>query len=252
MHISWHTQHHVFRVPAWRFLQGDSIMHAKAYLHWKFTILLCATLVVIGARLAIPAKAVDEVLLDVLSAIFLVAGVFTLGDDRRYRVASLILAGPAIVLGLVSHAFPLEVAGTIHLWGRLAAALFLGFTVIALVRSVVTARAVNWETISAALAGYLIIGVAWTDIYCVLELTSPGSFTVPSSSADQLNDATEQQAILEYFSFVTLATLGYGDVTPASRPARSLACLEAICGQLYLAVLVASLIGMRGTQPKRP
>ena len=76
--------------------------------------------------------------------------------------------------------------------------------------------------------------------------------TVASASADQLNDVTQQQAILEYFSFVTLTTLGYGDVTPASRPARSLACLEAICGQLYLAVLVASLVGMRGTQPQPP
>jgi hypothetical protein len=224
----------------------------KKYLKWKFTILLCAALVVIGARLAVPAKSVDEVLLDLLGAVFLVAGVLTLGDDRRYGVASLILGGPAIVLGLISHAFPLQVAGTVHLWGRLAAALFLGYTVVALVRAVVVASTVTRETIAAALAGYLIIGVAWTNLYSVLELTSPGSFASANSSADQLNDITQQQAILEYFSFVTLATLGYGDGTPVSRPARSLTCLEAICGQLYLAVLVASLIGMRGTQPKPP
>jgi hypothetical protein len=227
-------------------------MQTKSFFHRKFMILLSATLVVIGTRLAIPAKAAEEVLLDVLSAVFLVAGLFSMCDDRKYRVASLILGCPAILLGLVSHAFPLQVAGTVHLWGRLAAALFLGFMVVALVRSVVTARCVTWETISAALAGYLIIGVAWTDLYCVLELKSPGSITVASASADQLNDVTQQQAILEYFSFVTLTTLGYGDVTPASRPARSLACLEAICGQLYLAVLVASLVGMRGTQPQPP
>jgi hypothetical protein len=227
-------------------------MLTKSYSRWKFTILLSAALVVIGTRLAIPAKAAEEVLLDVLSAVFLIAGLFSLGDDRRSRVASLILGCPAILLGLVSHAFPLQVAGTVHLLGRLSAAFFLGFTVITLVRSVVTAGSVTWETISAALAGYLIIGVAWTDLYCVLELKSPDSFATTSSSADQLNDVTQQQAILEYFSFVTLSTLGYGDVTPVSRPARSLACLEAICGQLYLAVLVASLVGMRGTQPKPP
>jgi hypothetical protein len=227
-------------------------MFTKFYSRWKFTILLAAALLVIGTRLALPGSAAEEVLLDLVGVVFLIAGLVTLCDDRRHRLAALLLGCPAILLGVVSHAFPREVAGTVHLLGRVSATLFLGFTVTVLVRAVVAARSVTWDTISAALVGYVMIGIVWTQIYCALELTQPGSFAIASSAADQLDDTTQRQAILEYFSFATLSTLGYGDVTPVSRPARSLACLEAIGGQFYLAVLVAGLVGMRGVRQDPP
>jgi hypothetical protein len=139
----------------------------------------------------------------------------------------------------------------IYLLGRTSAALFLGFTIIVLVRAVLTEREINWDTVMGAFAGYVLIGVVWTNLFCAIELISPGSFAVVSSSPDQLTDPVERHSVLEYFSFATLSTLGYGDVTAASRPARSLAWLEAICGQFYLAVLVAGLVGMRGA-PRPP
>ncbi|MSR58896.1 MAG: two pore domain potassium channel family protein [Planctomycetaceae bacterium] len=224
----------------------------RFYSRWKFTILLAVALLVIGARLAISGSAAEEVLLDVFGVVFLATGLLSWCDDKRYRAAALILGCPAICLSLISHAFPREVSATMLLLGRLSGTIFLGFILVALLRSVVTERAVTRETISAALLGYVIIGFVWTHIYFALELSSPGSFAVTSSSPDQLHEAVHRQAILEYFSFATLSTLGYGDVTPVSRPARSFACLEAICGQFYLAVLVAGLVGMRGTRPEPP
>jgi len=224
-------------------------MLTRFYSNWKFTILLAAVVLLIGTRLALSGSAAEEVLLDVFAVILVVVGLLTLCDEGRHRLAALILGCPAVLLTLVSHAFPREVAGTVHLLGRVSATFFSVFIVATLVRAVITARVVTWETISAALVGYVIIGVVWTQIYCAVELTRPGSFSVASSSADQLHDVAQREALLEYFSFATISTLGYGDVTPVSRPARSLACIEAICGQFYLAVLVAGLVGMRGTRP---
>ena len=227
-------------------------MPAKFYSHWKFTFLLAAAVLVIGTRLALAGSAAEEVLLDVCSDVLLVVGLLTVCEQRRHRLTALVLGCPAIVLELVAHAFPVEVASVVHLVGQVSAMIFLCFVVVTLIRAVITSRVVTWDTVSAALVGYIIIGAIWTQIYCALEMTRPGSFAVPAASADRLDDVTQRQTTLEYFSFTTLSTLGYGDIVPVSRPARSLACVEAICGQFYLAVLVAGLVGMRGTRPEEP
>jgi hypothetical protein len=227
-------------------------MFDKFYSHWRFTFLLGAALFIIGTRLAMSESAANEVALDLFGVLLLVIGLVTLCEDRRHRMAALILGCPAILLELVAHAFPLEIAGPVQLTWRVSALFFLLFTVGTLVRAVITARTVTWDTISAALVGYLFIGIIWTQVFCALELARPGSFAVSGSSAGQLDDPRQRQVILEYFSFSTLSTLGYGDIVPVSRPARSLACLEAICGQLYLAVLVAGLVGMRGARSPSP
>lgn len=114
----------------------------------------------------------------------------------------------------------------------------VGFTGLAAaaatVRFVVTARTVDHETIYAALSTYLLAGVFFGQIYWGIERIRPGSLVGPDPT-------TEVSAV--YYSFVTLATLGYGDFLPRTDIARGVATLEVIGGQLYLAVLVARLIG---------
>ena len=85
---------------------------------------------------------------------------------------------------------------------------------------------------------YLFIGLLWSDIYAILEHLQPGSFSFAHSQAGtKLSD-------FSYYSFVTLTTLGYGDITPLTSKARAFAMLEAIIGQLYLVVLIARLVGL--------
>jgi hypothetical protein len=102
-------------------------------------------------------------------------------------------------------------------------------------RAVVTARRVDHEIIYAALSTYLLAGIFFGQLHLAVEGYAPGSYSGP-------NDFSEASAI--YFSFVTLATLGYGDFLPKSELARGLTIFEVIGGQLYLAVMVARLIGM--------
>jgi hypothetical protein len=89
--------------------------------------------------------------------------------------------------------------------------------------------------IQGAIAVYLLLGLAWAHTYDLIEYLSPGAFT------GTITDSARFSSWM-YFSFVTLATLGYGDITPMHPVARSLAVAEAITGQLYLAILIARLV----------
>lgn len=93
-----------------------------------------------------------------------------------------------------------------------------------------------------------LLGLIWSVLYSAVELTFPGSFRLPASEDMGVTVASPSRSDLSYFSFITLATVGYGDVTPATPLARTLAWVEAIVGQFYLAVLVAGLVGFKITQ----
>jgi hypothetical protein len=89
----------------------------------------------------------------------------------------------------------------------------------------------------------------WSGFFSIIETVRPGSFSsvaVISDKASIVQSARLQVSRFSYFSFVTLSTLGYGDITPLSRLARNLAALEAISGQLYLAVLISRLVSQQG------
>ena len=94
---------------------------------------------------------------------------------------------------------------------------------------------VDAERVCAALCVYLLAGIAFGGVFAALERLGPGSLA--GTGSIDLDDTV-------YFSFVTLATLGYGDIAPAASATRALAVLEAVFGQLYLAVLIARLVSL--------
>ena len=104
------------------------------------------------------------------------------------------------------------------------------------------ATTISAEHVYAALSAYLLAGLYFGLLYWVLEQLRSGAFTASG-------DFSRMTAI--YFSFVTLATLGYGDITPRTDVARSVAILEGVGGQLFLAVLVARLVSLYSTKTKR-
>ena len=99
---------------------------------------------------------------------------------------------------------------------------------------------VTADTIYGALAAYLLLGIGWAFVYLTVELFTPGSYS--AANPMWTGDAGELPSFV-YYSFVTLTTLGYGDVLPATAQAGTLAITEAVMGQIYLAVLVARLVG---------
>jgi hypothetical protein len=112
----------------------------------------------------------------------------------------------------------------------------------AMLRFILSEGSVTSERIFAALDVYLLIGVMCGLLFCILEEQWPGSFSLQGSSL--AGGKRDVLAHTVYFSFVTLGTLGYGDITPLGGPVRALAVAEAMIGQMYLVVVVARLVGL--------
>jgi hypothetical protein len=122
---------------------------------------------------------------------------------------------------------------------------FLGFAVVLVLRGVFKHKVIQGDQILGALCGYLLGGLAWSNLYQLVVLHNPAAFTVSPGLAWQLADEDTRNFLFNYFSFVTLTTMGYGDVTPTGPIATSLVWMEAVFGQFYLAVVVAQLVGLQ-------
>ena len=118
--------------------------------------------------------------------------------------------------------------------------LFSVVTVVLASQQVLLRGSVNANKISGAICIYLLMGVAWAVAYLLVEKLFPGS--IPTLSGDNWRHYL-QEAL--YFSYVTLSTLGFGDITPTQPVARYLTYMQAIVGQFYLAIVIASLIGAK-------
>lgn len=116
------------------------------------------------------------------------------------------------------------------------------FFAIAILSYVLGVGRVTWDKIYGAVCAYLLLGYAWTFAYSVITEIQPDSFM--SMTSPMPADVVGRVMHLRYFSFVTLATIGYGDIVPQTPAARTLALLEAIVGQFYLVALVGRLVGL--------
>jgi hypothetical protein len=166
-------------------------------------------------------------------------------QHRRERLATLaaglaVLASTWGVYGLSGTA---EVACVVVYHGSVVA--FLGFAVVVILRGIFRKQVIRSDDVIGVCCGYLLLGLAWANLYVLVEILSPGSFALKSVLQWQLANRHTRRFLFNYFSFITLTTVGYGDVTPAGPTAAWLACLEAVLGQFYLAVVVAQLVGLK-------
>jgi hypothetical protein len=203
----------------------------RAYASHRYAILFYSLLITLGAAPLLEALGRDATLLEFFLAVNLLAGALGLeaGWGRR---ALLILTATALI---IHFAFP-QITDAV----RPAALAF--WTTIAMVnagsslRFAMQSARIDAEHIYAALSAYLLAGIFFGVLYHAVEGVWPGSFTAGGAVGEfPLFDGI-------YFSFVTLATLGYGDVLPVSNVARGLAMVEAVSGQLFLAVMIARLV----------
>ena len=107
-----------------------------------------------------------------------------------------------------------------------------------IVKSIFAEREVTADMLCGAVISYLLLGIAWAGIYAFIMLLDPNALSVSSGNSDH-----GVGSALLYFSFVTLTTLGYGDILPLSEMARTVAFLEAVTGVMFAAIFVAALVG---------
>ena len=188
-----------------------------------------------------------RILLNLLIGAFLAAGVFAFIRRRRVLVIGIVLA---VVSMLTTSAALLAPGREIAIARQSLLALYTVFTAAVLLSAVLAAGRITPDKLSGAVCVFLLMGIAWASVFSVMELVTPGSIHVPGEQAASVAESLqrgEPSTSLIYFSFVTLTTTGYGDFLPVSRAARTLAWMEAVVGQLYLAILVARLVGMQLT-----
>jgi hypothetical protein len=202
---------------------------------WRFRPLLLSLLLLM---LLSPYVEGRRLVLEGLMVAVLLAGLYSVSRKRRLLWLSCLLAIPTFLvkaLSLLTAHQPLELAS------QVGAALLLSYTTALILWYVLAETEITRDTLSGAVCVYLLSGVTWMTLYRVLETLHPGSFVV---SAAQHAGQGVTWSDLVFFSFVTLTTLGYGDVLPVTSPARSLVVLEAVFGVLYPAILVARLVGL--------
>lgn len=179
-----------------------------------------------------------HLILSVLLSLVLLAAVFAVADRKRTFAIALVLAVPAITTRWINHFRPDLVHPAVFL---VCALLLLAFVIGHLLHFILRAPVVTVEVLCASIAAYLMLGLMWTVAYWLVDqLTPGGAFSFNTSrGAQSMNGFTGF-----YFSFITLSTVGYGDITPVSRAARWLAAMESMTGLLYVAVLIARLVSL--------
>ncbi len=174
----------------------------------------------------------------------LLSAVFADSRSSRTVLIALTLAVPTIILQGLNFLLKRE---EIVIVNHVLGISFLCYTVIVILRHLFSGERVTFDTICASLCIYLLLGVIWALVYSLIEILVPGSFTfAPADEGDirLMRFGGESTVNAVYYSFVTISTLGYGDIVPVSTAARMFAAMEAVSGQLYLAVLVARLVGL--------
>jgi voltage-gated potassium channel Kch len=205
---------------------------------WRHLVLLISILLLfIVSPLVVPLRR-GIFFLNIFGAGFLVAGSYALSEQRRSFIIAIVLSIISVIATSLLLAYGEHWA---VLLSHSSAIILISFFSVTILGYVLGSGRVTADKIFAAICVYLLLGYGWTFIYAVLDELQPGSFSNLSIPGKDFAGRVMQ---LRYFSYMTLTTVGYGDVVPASPLARTLATLEAIMGQIYLAVLIARLVGL--------
>lgn len=205
-------------------------------------------LVALIAMFVIPAFVEEwDILLTLLLSLLLITGVFTIqrNPTLRYTVVVVLVAG--LMVRWLSYFYAEQSTALVLTSHVLIAAYMLLLGGIA-VETVLRRKKINHDTILGAICGYLLLAFVFAYIYEIIVTVLPGAFSglEPASASNVPGSSGMDTHSLLYFSFVTITTTGYGDITPVHPIARTLAVLEALAGQLYLAGFVARLVGILG------
>ena len=206
----------------------------------RFLILLISFLVFLIVHYMLIHFGYSANFIELLQFILFFSCLIAISDKKRNLYIALFLLGGSVAAEVAAL---LSGGGHYYLLAKSCdfafSALFFAYSCLLISKFVLRDGKVTRDKLAAAICVYLLIGATWGMLFVLLETVDPGSL---SMSFDAPGADAAQDAI--YFSFVTLTTLGYGDIAPISAPARALAIIEAIIGQIYLAVMIARLVGL--------
>ncbi len=179
-----------------------------------------------------------RLLTSLLFSLVMIAGVVSMSQHAAIRFAAGMVACIAITLRWLKHVMPTP---TIMKLGTIAVLIFMIILTGVTLAKVFSKGRVTSHKIMGAIAVYLLFGLTWSLLYGLLDQLLPNAFSLPPIGD---NFIPERQETLTYFSFVTLTTMGYGDIIPTHAITRMFVVVEGLCGQLYPATLLARLVSL--------
>ena len=179
-----------------------------------------------------------DFIVSILFSLVLLSAVLAISCRRRILIIALILAIPALGGRWLNHLHPHLVSPVFFLLPAIA---LVAIVIANLLQFILRAPSVDTEVLCASISTYLMLGLIWTMAYWLVDQMNPEAFAF-SNSIDSKTTLAGFNAF--YFSFITLNTVGYGDIIPVSKIARMLASMEATTGLLYVAVLIGRLVGI--------
>ena len=207
----------------------------------KYEILLGAQLLLSFISPLFSATPYARSVVDLAITIVFLSAIIVIANTRKHLIIGLVLMIPSLIVIWGIKLYHVESLETISLVGS---ALFFCYIAVLILIEIFRAEMVTVNIIAAGISVYLFFGNICGLLYAIIGHVDPGAFNIPAATASYLGSDAANIGSAMYFSFVTLTTLGYGDITPVNTFARSLAFLEAALGKIYLTVLIASLVGV--------
>ncbi len=212
-------------------ISPPKLLHSRE----RLLILLC---LILGLLVLVPILnrfVTARVFLDIFLTAIVISMSYTISNKKGYIAAGVLLAIVMLASLWLQYYYQNKEILAI---GMIAGALFIGLVIASILVFLFKSEDVNREVIYAAILLYLLAALLWAFVFTFLELVDPASFNI------DLSQPQSYLLVFQYYSFVTITTLGYGDIIPVTEVAKAFSVLEAVVGQLYLVVAVAWLVGM--------
>jgi hypothetical protein len=205
---------------------------------YNYLLLLVALLIIIfGAPASLEVyKGTVPTPLEIIAVIIFLLGVWSLAESKFFFWMGWVLVGLAFlfnIAGIVLNIIELRYAMLVVIM------IFLSLSMGIAAKDILLAGEVDFNRLTGAACIYLLVGLIFGMFYYLYNVANPGTF-----SGVAANGFNEEIVEFTYYSFVTLTTLGYGDINPISPVVRTFSYLEAVIGQMYLTILVAALVGI--------
>jgi voltage-gated potassium channel len=177
---------------------------------------------------------------DIFFTAIIFFGTFSLDFVKRAQRILIASGTVTIILDWINHFVASDVSGLVFSFSFF---FFNLFVVVFMVRHIAKSEKVNGTIIINSINGYLLLGILGAVLLAMAEILQKLIYPLSSGAINFAGGTAQGFHDFLYFSFITLTTLGYGDVTPVSAFAKSAALIIAVTGQLYLTILVAMLVG---------
>lgn len=175
-----------------------------------------------------------------------IASIYIVSNQFYLALCAVILSIPGLTTTFATDSFDYTNA---EVMGLLSNLLLYGLVLIKITQYVISQKNIDRNIIIGSICIYLLLGLIWSFVYMLIELVYPHSFSgIYGTESISVSSISEVFSQLFYYSYVTLTTLGYGSISPQSIIASSLASMEAIVGQLFIAIFIARLVGLHTAQ----